>query len=626
MSDPRPPTPVPPTLAGLRVLVTRPAHQAEPLRRMIEERGGEAPVMPLLTIESAYSDAAARILEDALGFDGWVFTSANAVRYAAELESGSWPTLYAVGSATAQALAEAGHAGALVPLAGSSSEGLLALPALQALAGRRYLIVTGEGGRSLLADTLRERGAEVETVALYRRRPVEYDAARVTAEIDMADVIVLTSGGSLEHLWRLTPVAARAGLTRCKLVVPSPRVVEKALELGFAAPLVPDEVADAAIVRSLELWREPPAATQAIRPDMSETPRETLPEPSAPLPAAVAPSRRASAALAWLLVVCLLGALGYAGWLLWQARSSTAAALEAQTLTLRQLTAQVGELESDAAQLNTRQSDLARVAQRNGIDVASIQGRLDDSEAVMGSLTEELQGGRTRFQLAGVEHLLLLANDRLLLEHDVASAQQALEIADRRLAELNEPRLFKLREALAAERAALAALPRPDLASAALTLSSLIDRAPRLPLHARVPDHFEAHPELGEFPAGLPWYSRLRASVTEALKSIFTVRRDDNARALRLLPADQEAVVYQVLELKLEGARIALLRGNGAAFRDLLRAAGDWLDEYFKPDDPGVIAAQAELERLQPLDLSPPLPDITRSLALLRAHLEATPR
>lgn len=621
--DPRPPTPVPqrPTLAGLRVLVTRPAHQAEPLRRMIEARGGEAPVMPLLTIESAYDDAAARILEDALAFDGWIFTSANAVRYAAELESGGWPTLYAVGNATAQALTEAGHGGALVPLAGSSSEGLLALPALQALAGRRYLIVTGEGGRSLLADTLRERGAEVETVALYRRRPVEYAAARVTAEIDMADVIVLTSGGALEHLWQLTPESARASLLRRKLVVPSPRVVEKALELGFAAPLVPDEVADAAIVRSLELWREPPAATQATRPDMSETP---LPIP--PPPVAAPSSGRAYAALAWLLVVCLLAALGYAGWLLWQARDNTAAALEAQTLTLRQLTAQVVELESDAAQLNTRQSDLARVTQRNGIDVASIQGRLEDSQAVMGRLTEELQGGRTRFQLAAIEHLLLLANDRLLLEHDVSSAQQALEIADRRLAEMNEPRLFKVREALAAERAALAALPRPDLASAALTLSSLIDRAPRLPLRARVPDHFEAHPELGEFPAALPWYARLRASVAEALRSIFTVRRDDNARALRLLPADQEAVVYQVLELKLEGARIALLRGNGVAFRDLLRAAGDWLDEYFKPDDPGVSAAQAELERLQPLELSPPLPDITRSLALLRAQLEAAPR
>ena len=91
---------------------------------------------------------------------------------------------------------------------------------------------------------------------------------------------------------------------------------------------------------------------------------------------------------------------------------------------------------------------------------------------------------------------------------------------------------------------------------------------------------------------------------------------------LPMLSAEQETLVVQVLALKLEGARVALLRGDTTSFRDLCESASHWLDTYFQGDDPGVAAAHAELERLQPLDLSPPLPDISRSLGLLRAFMK----
>jgi uroporphyrinogen-III synthase len=148
-------------LAGVRVLVTRPAHQAENLCRLIEAEGGVAVRLPLLTIEPSTHLAEARRLL-AAPRQLWIFTSSNAVRHAVPLVSGTWPPrLAAVGPGTAAALAVAGQADAAMPLAGASSEALLALPELQAIAGASILIVTGEGGLDVLARGLRERGGLV---------------------------------------------------------------------------------------------------------------------------------------------------------------------------------------------------------------------------------------------------------------------------------------------------------------------------------------------------------------------------------------------------------------------------------------------------------------------------------
>jgi uroporphyrinogen-III synthase len=235
-------------LRGVRVLVTRPAHQAENLCRLIEADGGVPIRLPLMTIEPTANPAeAARRL--AQWHDAWIFTSVNAVRYAAPLVPGSWPArVAAIGPATAAALAGAGAAAASAPLAGASSEALLALPELQAVRDLRILIVTGEGGRDVLEHELAARGAHVERAAVYRRVPLPYPAEAVAGALRKSDVVVVTSGEALEHLVRVTPDDARKTLLRKLLVVPSARVVEKARALGFTqAPRLAEPMSDAAL-------------------------------------------------------------------------------------------------------------------------------------------------------------------------------------------------------------------------------------------------------------------------------------------------------------------------------------------------------------------------------------------
>jgi uroporphyrinogen-III synthase len=234
-------------LKGVRVLVTRPAHQAENLCRLIEAEGGTAVRLPLLTIEPAAHAAEARRLL-AAPRDLWIFTSANAVRHALPLIGGPWPArLAAVGPATAAALAAAGQDAAR-PLAGASSEALLAAPELQDVAGLGVLVVTGEGGRGVLERGLAQRGAVVERAEVYRRVPLPDPPDAVAAALRRSDVVVVTSGEALEHLVRLAPESARASLLKKPLVVPAARVVETARELGFSQPpRVAEPMSDAAL-------------------------------------------------------------------------------------------------------------------------------------------------------------------------------------------------------------------------------------------------------------------------------------------------------------------------------------------------------------------------------------------
>lgn len=343
----------------------------------------------------------------------------------------------------------------------------------------------------------------------------------------------------------------------------------------------------------------------------------------APTPDAAAPAPRRRSLLRLLAGLVLLALLALAAAGLWQQQQ----ALQRQADELRRLSNALRSLGQQAEQLELRQSDLASAAQRNSGELAAFGQRIAQHDEIVGRLDQQLAGGRSRFQMAAVEQLLMLANDRLLLARDLRSALRALQEADARLAALRDPRLFNVREAIAEERAALMEVPEPDLAGVALRLSSLSARIDRLPLKARAPDHFEPSlPEPGtqrELPADADAWERLRHSVGEALRSLFTLRRREGPPVTLLAP-QHEALVHQVLMLRVEAARVALLRGQSVEFRESCNAAERWLRQYFRAEDVAVQTALAELERLQALDIAPPLPEITRSLVLLRAHMEET--
>ena len=253
-------------LAGKTIVVTRPQAQAAPLAEAIVAAGGKPLIFPLLEISpandpQALAKAAARLADYSLA----VFISPNAADYAlpAILAHGSWPASLipaAVGQGTVKVLAERGIPGCVAPTERFDSEALLELPELAAerVQGKRVAIFRGDGGRELLADTLRERGATVDCITCYRRSGPSAGVAPLIAawRAGQLDALTVSSSEGLRYLVDLLDAEGRAFLQKTPLFVPHARIAENARALGLSNILL-TEAADAGILAALVAYNWP---------------------------------------------------------------------------------------------------------------------------------------------------------------------------------------------------------------------------------------------------------------------------------------------------------------------------------------------------------------------------------
>jgi uroporphyrinogen-III synthase len=241
-------------LDGATLLVTRPAAQAARFTALAEAAGARCIALPTLVIEPVTlpSQAAAAIRGQA--WDWALWTSTNAVEFGLAALPGLRANRHAaVGRATAGALQAHGLAVALRPEQ-ANSEGLLAMPALQAVAGRQVLLVKGEGGRDLLHDTLVARGAQVTSAAVYRRvpaRPSPVELQAVRDALPSRPLVVVTSGEVLASLVAIARAAQLDRFEELPLVVPGRRVYDAAGGLGWRGPVtVASTAEDAAMLEA----------------------------------------------------------------------------------------------------------------------------------------------------------------------------------------------------------------------------------------------------------------------------------------------------------------------------------------------------------------------------------------
>ena len=250
-------------LHDLGILITRPLHQAAPLCRLFETEGAAVTRFPAIDIQPLAGGGAPAAGGGTVGeFDLIIFSSANAVRYgAALLDQRRDLRLAAIGPATAQALNQAGYRVSIRPAAGFDSENLLSQPELVSVAGHRILLVKGQGGRDLLEQQLKQRGAVLTLAEVYRRGRPAPTAAELAAlasrfERRQIQLITATSAEIGSNLLALATPALRRHFDAAHWLVPSARVAELLRQGGLAAPLVrAASAADQDLVSAVVRWR-----------------------------------------------------------------------------------------------------------------------------------------------------------------------------------------------------------------------------------------------------------------------------------------------------------------------------------------------------------------------------------
>ncbi len=250
-------------LDGIGVLVTRPLHQATPLCRLLQAQGAVAHPFSAINILPVGDRVswAARIgrLED---FKLVIFSSANAVRFGAALLGGErGVAIAAIGPATARALTLSGHRVSVQPAEGFDSESLLRHPKLNAVAGWRVLLITGEGGRDLLRPELARRGATVTLAEVYRRerrRPRAEELSALEAQFSdgAIQVITATSTEIAASLLAMATPSLRRFFNEAQWLVPGARVAQSLREQGHTGGILQaDSAEDQDLVSAVTRWR-----------------------------------------------------------------------------------------------------------------------------------------------------------------------------------------------------------------------------------------------------------------------------------------------------------------------------------------------------------------------------------
>ncbi len=242
---------------------------------------------------------------------------------------------------------------------------------------------------------------------------------------------------------------------------------------------------------------------------------------------------------------------------------------------------------------------------------AGADSMLAETRAALNQVVQN--NGNVDFALAEVEYLLILAEQRLTLMQDVETAKAALQAVDNRLAGLQAPGLDAVRGQVNADLLRLAQVPVIDYSRWIEELGELSAGAGALPL--RTAAQAVAGAATDGAPPAQGWRGFLQA-VWQELRDTVVITR--TAAELAPFPAEQHHVVQNLL-LRIETARLALLRHDGRALHDAAAATVDWLQRWFDGGDPRVRNALDRLQVLAAVEPAPPLPDITSSLETLRA-------
>jgi len=319
------------------------------------------------------------------------------------------------------------------------------------------------------------------------------------------------------------------------------------------------------------------------------------------------PKQRSGGSGAFIAILLSLGALG-GGYYLWQQQKIA----NADTRALKE---QIGQLNTRMEQ--SQQTLLQRMQTVPKHQHPELAQRLAKMESALFELRNRIGQQRRGWQVAEVEYLLRIADDRLRLEKDVDTAIAALQGARQRLQSLDSSAFNPVITLIGSDIEALAAVKMPDRDALATKVANLGFTIEQLPLTTAARPKATATNDGEAAPADAGDKRSLWQRLWHDIRSLVTIRHDGEA-AHELMVPEERYFLRQNLQLKLEAARLALMAGNDASWKAALNQSIAWLQRYFDGSDPAVADAVSTLKQLSVVELNPPLPSLSDSRQMLQ--------
>ena len=290
--------------------------------------------------------------------------------------------------------------------------------------------------------------------------------------------------------------------------------------------------------------------------------------------------------------------------------------LESQLNELEQINSQQQETAKQLANLESRLDELAKNSQDTAAAKELTQQLRTDLNEKFDSKIAELTKKFERIETLSPEdeeswikaeatHLVQIAQQRIRYQKDTQSALAALKSADSLYAQLGGGAVDQ-REAIRAAIDRLIEYTPPDLNGVRERLVATINSIDSLTLGSKTePEVGGGVPEMADGTAQDGW-QRAVNRLREGLGSLIRVERKDQVQ--QYIPAEQRFFIRENLRMQLEGAILALNRGDQEMFQDNIERATAWLERYFEGDAEGVSKAQQELQDIaqQSIKLDPP--------------------
>ncbi len=327
--------------------------------------------------------------------------------------------------------------------------------------------------------------------------------------------------------------------------------------------------------------------------------------------------------LTFLLVIALAGA-GYYFFNQLRAKQEGLGG-EVKTQLSRQINDYQSQLTAIQSQIASLQSEIAGKEEHFNKTLADFSELHDQKlEGTRKELSDKVlqvqrQLGKTRgdWLIADAEYLLSVANERLHLVGDINTTREALEAADQRLRESGDSGVIKIREQVAKEIAQIKDIKIPDIVGIYSALQSLAGETSKLSLILPYTGKPLTPPEEAQNSSAVSEENNeLLNSAIQQLEGIVTIKRS-NQPVKEILTEEQAEFIREQLRVKLELVKIALVQENDALYQTGLTDIKNWVEQHFNKTDVSE-RFQAEISRLQGIELRKQYPDISLSLKMLR--------